>query len=116
MVQKTQTLLNMENSLKVYVIQWHNKKNFDDKFFGENYEQAKKEFDECKSKDSFDVIVLIEVEYIGKKPIFNKEYLLEHLKGYYHLGLKETDLFSKNISNNGKPPMRDTTDLANAIF
>ncbi|WP_130736750.1 hypothetical protein [Flavobacterium sp. J27] len=106
----------MENELKVYVIQWHNRKNFDDKFFGEDFEQAKREFDECNSKDSFDTIVLIEVTYIGKKPIFNKDYLIEHLKGYYHLRLKEVDLFKKSISNNGYSPKLDTIDLANAIF
>lgn len=106
----------MNNELKVYVIQWHNRKNFDDKFFGEDYNQAKKEFDECDLKNSFDDMLLIEIKYVGKKPIYNKEYLIQHLKGYYHLGLSETILFHKKISNNGHKPKFDTTDLANAIL
>jgi hypothetical protein len=106
----------MDNSLKVYVIQWHNRKNFDDKYFGENLELAKKEYDSCNSKKSFNKMALIEVQFIGKKPIFNKEYLIEYLKGYYHFGLNEKILFIKEIDDEGINPMFDTTDLANTIL
>lgn len=102
----------MKNSIKVYSIEWHNEECRSQKYFGEDYEKAKKEYDECSSKDRFNVIELIEIEYIGYKPIFNKEHLIEVLRGYYY-DLRPTEiLFQKQISNNGLKPTFTTADLA----
>lgn len=106
----------MENILKVYAIQWHNEKNFDDKYFGTDLDSALNEFDNCDSKESFSYMKLIEIEYIGEKPIYNKEYLVNYLRGYYHMPLLKDKIIKEKLINDlGCKPKLDTGDLANYI-
>lgn len=108
---------NKNNTIKVYALEWHNRKNYTNKFFGEDYENAKKKYDECYDKDSFTYLALLEITYIGKKAIFNKEKLIQVLSGYdVDYRYPHKILFEKEISNNNKHPQIDTTDLANLIM
>lgn len=106
----------MENEVTVYVIQWHNRRNFTDQFFGEDFALAKKVFDDCSSKKSFNCVILLSITYRSKNPIYNKDGLIDKLRGYNFMpGLIEKQLFYKEISNENSGPLPDTQGLCNGI-
>lgn len=107
----------MEKEVKVYVLQWHNYKNFTDEYFAEDFISAKQKFDSCNSKESFDTLLLIEATFKSNKEIYNKDYLVSSVLRGYNLmpQVQKNVLFAKEISNMGVAPLPDTGDLCDLI-